>query len=250
MDHHELTGLRIHLPSPDCVVPVSECQDLEILNQLDGFNVQPRLSVPFDGPIDLSTVNSRSVFLLRLGPPQARENSRVGIDQIVWDPVGLTLHFQSDQMLDQHTRYALIVTNDVRDSHGLRVEESGLFAALRRNGASRYGRDVRKALVESREVGFSGDRIAAASVFTTESVTVALEQIRDQLVNLPCPPPISNCCRMGIGRCSGEPVEQVCFQSADRRATADAHPASCGHHRNLRQLRCEPVSLCNSHPER
>ncbi len=117
VDHHELTGLRIHLPSPDCVVPVSECQDLEILNQLDGFN-------------------------------------------------------------------ALIVTNDVRDSHGLRVEESGSFAALRRTGASRYGRDVRKALVESREVGFSGAScIAAASVFTTESVTVALEakQIRDQL---------------------------------------------------------------------
>jgi len=38
-----------------------------VLNTLDGFNLQPRLSIPFDGPIDVSTVTSVTIFLLSLG---------------------------------------------------------------------------------------------------------------------------------------------------------------------------------------
>ena len=37
-----------------------------MINTLDGFNLQPRLSIPFTGPIDVSTVSSRNVFLVRL----------------------------------------------------------------------------------------------------------------------------------------------------------------------------------------
>ena len=38
-----------------------------MINTLDGFNLQPRLSIPFDGPIDVNTVNSHNVFLVRMG---------------------------------------------------------------------------------------------------------------------------------------------------------------------------------------
>ena len=41
----------------------SDCADVAVLNTLDGFNVQPRLSIPFSGPIDVSTVSSDTVFL-------------------------------------------------------------------------------------------------------------------------------------------------------------------------------------------
>jgi hypothetical protein len=48
-DTTQNTGLRVNLPKPDCVARPNDCQDLDVINTLDGFNVQPRLSIPFDG---------------------------------------------------------------------------------------------------------------------------------------------------------------------------------------------------------
>src|SRR5713226_8919998 len=50
------TRRRVLLPMPDCAVRQSDCEDLSVINTLDGFNLQPRLSIPFDGRIDLRTV--------------------------------------------------------------------------------------------------------------------------------------------------------------------------------------------------
>src|SRR5262249_5838045 len=66
-DPSQNTGLRINLPKPECTVHASDCQDIDLLNELDGFNLQPRLSIPFSGPIDVSSVSSSTVFLVRLG---------------------------------------------------------------------------------------------------------------------------------------------------------------------------------------
>ena len=57
-DASQITGLRVDLPKPDCATRPSDCADVAVLDQLDGFNVQPRLSIPFSGPIDTSTVSS------------------------------------------------------------------------------------------------------------------------------------------------------------------------------------------------
>src|SRR4029453_19445804 len=51
-DSAQNTALRVNLPKPDCAVRRSDCEDIDVLNTLDGFNLQPRLSIPFDGPID------------------------------------------------------------------------------------------------------------------------------------------------------------------------------------------------------
>ena len=50
------TGRRVNLPYPDCTVRVSDCEDLDVINTLDGFGLQTRISIPFDGSIDPSTV--------------------------------------------------------------------------------------------------------------------------------------------------------------------------------------------------
>src|ERR1051326_9041000 len=71
-DSQQLTGLRVNVPLPNCATNPSDCADLTLLNQLDGFNPQPRLSVPFDGAIDVSTVNSNTVFLVQLPGPGLR----------------------------------------------------------------------------------------------------------------------------------------------------------------------------------
>src|SRR5436309_10882790 len=110
-DSHHNTRRRVKLPKPDCAARPSDCQDLDVINTLDGFNLQPRLSIPFSGPIDVATVKSRTVFLVRLSHHHSHGGDPIGINQIVWDPATNTLHAESDELLDQHTRYLLVVTD-------------------------------------------------------------------------------------------------------------------------------------------
>ena len=42
-----LTGLRVSLPTPDENEFRSDFDDIQVINTLDGFNIQPRLSIPF-----------------------------------------------------------------------------------------------------------------------------------------------------------------------------------------------------------
>jgi hypothetical protein len=201
-DHDNKTGLRVSLPKPDCAVRPSDCADINVINTLDGFNLQPRLSIPFSGPIDVSSVSSSTVFLVRLGDVQGgRSRHVVGINQVVWDPATNTLHAESDEFLDQHTRYLLVVTDGVRDSAGQPVQ-SGAFGGFvdgdrddddghdhDRDSDRRRHRDSDRRLAEYREelrdaledVRTRGRRIVAASVFTTQSATAVLEKIRQRI---------------------------------------------------------------------
>ncbi|PYN89324.1 MAG: hypothetical protein DMD87_06055 [Candidatus Rokuibacteriota bacterium] len=180
-DHDQNTGVRVNLPKPDCLVRRSDCDDINVINTLDGFNLQPRLSIPFSGPIDVSTVSSRTVFLVRLG----HSGDPVGINQIVWDPVANTLHAESDELLDQHTRYLLAVTDGVRDAEGHRVKGKAFedFIHGEKHGhdygsLGDYRRDLREAL---KRIEIHGHHVVAASVFSTLSVTAVLEKIRHQI---------------------------------------------------------------------
>src|SRR5258706_1625227 len=93
LDLRNNTLLRVNLPKPDCAVRVSDCADLDVINTLDGFNLQPWLSIPFSGPIDVTSVSSETVFLVRLGDALGGSGGEtVGINQIVWDPATNTLH--------------------------------------------------------------------------------------------------------------------------------------------------------------
>ncbi|MGH3849520.1 MAG: hypothetical protein ACRDRT_07450, partial [Pseudonocardiaceae bacterium] len=66
-DFTQNTFLRVHLPRPDCAARPSDCADIDVLNTLDGFNIQPRITVPFTGAIDVNTVTSDTVYLIDLG---------------------------------------------------------------------------------------------------------------------------------------------------------------------------------------
>src|SRR5207245_6099308 len=209
-DHDNKTGLRVSLPKPDCAVRPTDCADVDVINTLDGFNLQPRLSIPFSGSIDVSSVSSSTVFLVRVGDGHGRRSRHVvGINQVVWDPATNTLHAESDEFLDQHTRYLLVVTDGVLDSTGGPVR-GGAFADFldgHRDGdgdhdrdGDRHGdgdrdsdhrrhRDSDRRLAAYREelrdaledVRTRGRHIVAASVFTTQSATAALEKIRQQI---------------------------------------------------------------------
>src|SRR5262249_51007869 len=124
-DRTQNTGRRVNLPLPDPATHLSDYEDSQVLNTLDGFNMQPRLSIPFDGPIDVNSVSSSTVFQISLGDTLNHHDHGgqvVGINQVVWDVASTTLHVESNDLLDQHTRYALIVTNGIHDAQGNPVE--------------------------------------------------------------------------------------------------------------------------------
>jgi hypothetical protein len=191
------TNRRVNLPTPNCATRPSDCVDVAVLNQLDGFNIEPRISIPFDGAIDPATVNSNTVFLIRVEDttnPGSFNPQIIGINQVVWDTFTNTLFVKSDEQLNQHTTYLLIVTKGVHDSAGDPIEAGDSFVHFRRTLNFGQTKDpqlkiYRKALIDLLEddvlatlaPGLLSSDIAVASAFTTGSVTSTLEKIRDQI---------------------------------------------------------------------
>ncbi|HYS14912.1 MAG TPA: Ig-like domain-containing protein, partial [Burkholderiaceae bacterium] len=187
-DFTQRTFRRVKLPKPDCTVQVSDCADIDVINTLDGFNTQPRITVPFTGDIDVNSVNSDTVFLVNLGDTLTARGfgDRVGINQILWDPATKTLVFESDELLAEHSRYLLVVTNGVRDAAGHPIER-GSFGRFHHDlnfGQSRDAdeRDYRKSLLDGQHSARAPrERIVALSLFTTRTTTGTLETIRKQI---------------------------------------------------------------------
>ena len=190
-DSSQLTGVRIKLPKPDCSVQPSDCSDIDVLNTLDGFNMQPRLSIPFTSAIDPATVTSDTVFLFKLSCliSTCPGDSRIGINQVVWDPATNTLYAESDGLLDQDARYLLVVTNGVRDPSGERIDANQFRDVLHAGETNDPSETAyRQALLAALDqltdsTGMPPGQVAVASIFTTESATAVMEKIRDQLAD-------------------------------------------------------------------
>jgi hypothetical protein len=207
-DGSQKTGLRINLPLPDCGARPSDCGDLALIDTLDGFNLQPRVAIPFDGDIDPMSVNSSNVFFIELGDADFRHDGEwrhrrrprvIGVNQLVWDQASRVLAAESDEQLRQHTRYALIATSGVRAKSGAPIEASMAFRrfALAPHHDLFFGDDdlkcqfshdcklieYRKALIDALKAarGIGEGEVVGASLFTTQSVTATLESIRDQI---------------------------------------------------------------------
>ncbi len=188
VDFSQNTFKRVQLPKPDCAVRPSDCADIDVINTLDGFNTQPRITVPFTGAIDVTTVTSDTVFLVNLGDTLSGEDfgRRVGINQVTFDVAAKTLVFESDELLNEHSRYLLVVTNGVHDAAGDPIEGRG-FERFRNEPSDDEARDhdlmdYRKALTEGeRSARSTRHRIVALSLFTTQSISADLQKIHQQI---------------------------------------------------------------------
>jgi dienelactone hydrolase len=183
-DATQVTGLRVELPTPDCATRVSDCQDIAVLDTLDGFNVQPRISIPFSGPIDLSTVTSENIFLV--GP----DDRVIGINQAEWEPANDTLHVESNEQLAQDTTYLLVVTRGVHAADGSPLSVTDFRHNLNLGQTKdRAAAAYRKALIGALPMALAGGAdagdIADASLFTTQSINAISEKIRAQLQATP-----------------------------------------------------------------
>jgi hypothetical protein len=174
-DATQNTGRRVNYPLPDCAARPTDCNDLAMVNTLDGWGLQPRISIPFTGEIDPTTLNSNTVFLIDLPG-----GTRIGINQLIWDPATHTLHAESDEVLDQHHRYAVIVTNGVRDTSGKVVKAVSDFESMD-NVPAWYQARLTEAFDVARAQGLRKRDIVSASAFMTQSVTSVMERIRDSI---------------------------------------------------------------------
>lgn len=204
-DASQISQRRVALAKPDCAVYVSDCVDIEVLNQLDGFSISPRFTVPFETDIDPTSVDSTSIFVVRV---DQAGSERIGINQVVWDPPTKTLAFKSDQTLQESSRYMLVVTNGVRDARGQAIglgpwldRSTGLPLGPESPSDNGYRAQLRTAL---QALPAGGARPVAASLFSTQSVTADLVKI-NKSIKQSTPQPVD----FMIGRSAGTAVRAL-----------------------------------------
>ena len=110
-DDRQLTGRRVALPTGDCTT-VTVCGLATRLNQLDGFDLDPRLALDFAGPVDLDHVVAATT-LRRVGAPASEAS--IGIDRLVLDRATDTVYAHPVHQLQSGTTYRLRVSA----GHGL-----------------------------------------------------------------------------------------------------------------------------------
>ncbi|HEY2015037.1 MAG TPA: Ig-like domain-containing protein [Bryobacteraceae bacterium] len=178
-DPAQKTGLRIDIPVPDCASQYTACQEAALADQLDGFSIRARIRVRFSAAVKPETL-SGGVFLVALDnltqdePGTNQPGDRIAINQAVYDPATNTLYAKPDSVLDQHRRYALIVTDAVKDTAGNAVNSDAAYLACIQGGTP-YCAALAKALGG---INAAPQKIVAASIFTTMSATAWLEHAR------------------------------------------------------------------------
>lgn len=196
-DRRQRTGRRVALPRPDCRQAPSACDEVRLLDELDGFALAPRLALPFTGPVDPGSVSPRSVFLIHLGagPPEA-----VGVERVVWDPATATLYARPDALLEAETRYGLVVTRDLRDVRGRAVRAAPGFARrLVRAGSARSRDPLGELAGGLARRGLTSSDVVVGAAFTTLSVTGFLERVREGLDARPPAPAVVATTDAGAG---------------------------------------------------
>jgi hypothetical protein len=115
-DSNQVTGRRVNLPTADCAATgQSLCDDLALINQLDGFDIRPRVTLPFTGTVDLTTVTPTSVHIDGAG------GFTTGLVQITQDRTSGTVSGYPDKYLAQDTTYDLVVGSGIKASDGTAV---------------------------------------------------------------------------------------------------------------------------------
>lgn len=182
-DDRQETGLDVNLPdSANACDPASSpsvCSNTALLNQLDGFSVNPRIMVCFSAAVNPNTLKSG------IGLLPAAGGSAVRMNQIIFDPVSNCAFAKPNQVLVQDTEYLLVETNSVHDSTGAMVTRDDRFEACLKSSDA-YCAALSQALESVGQQPASAN-IVAASLFTTMSATSWQEKAQ-QFVDANEPP--------------------------------------------------------------
>jgi dienelactone hydrolase len=170
-DSQQKTGRRVNLPVQNCEAAPTACSDATMLNQLDGFSVEPRIRLCFSQPVTASTI-ADGVFLVGLH----RLTQIIRVGRVFVDPTTNCAAVKPESILEPGRQYAMFVTDSIRDAAGTPVTPSSEFKNSLKLGLGSYGYAVDSLLnlVNS----LFGQHIVGASLFTTMSATQWIQQAR------------------------------------------------------------------------
>jgi hypothetical protein len=175
------TGLQVNLPGSEdhCTSGIAlgspVCSNQTLLNQIDGFSVNPRLMVCFSGPVEIDTLSAGiSIVPVSLAGNNQHGIPAAGIGQIIFDRVTNCAYAKPSQVLAQDTQYLLVVTDSVKDAAGNSVGSDRAYGACLRKPSNGYCDQ----LADAANTTALPSNVVAASLFTTMTVTNWLEQAR------------------------------------------------------------------------
>jgi hypothetical protein len=117
-DASQLTGRRVNMPMSNCAVDVSKCDETALVNQLDGFDLDPNIKIGFSGPIDLAKVSRSTIYVQRLCFCRA---ARMPLVRLVWDAVNHNLYGHPKHLLRESSTYRITVTAGINGQSGTRT---------------------------------------------------------------------------------------------------------------------------------
>jgi hypothetical protein len=180
-DKTQKTGLVVQMPAkantcdplPALSAP-SVCSNVSLLNQLDGFSVNPRIMVCFSSPINPATLPTGIAIYPVSGGPA------LSINQVIFDPNGNCAFAKPNQVLNQQSQYLLTVISSVQDAGGQPVAPSTAYQNCL------AAPDAYCSALSAALKTLALKNVVAASLFTTMSATTWLVQARNA-VNLTPP---------------------------------------------------------------
>src|SRR4051794_9601634 len=117
-DKKQLTGRHVRIKHKRCTsATYSICDSYAQLSKLDGFDLQPRVTVPFTGTIKLDSVNDSDFFIAT-----TKGKFVSALRQLTWDPKTRTLAGISDKFLEERKTYTIRVTRGIRDARGRKIK--------------------------------------------------------------------------------------------------------------------------------
>ncbi len=104
-DASQLTGRRVALPLVNCTQRPTDCNTVRLLDQLDGFDIDPRLALTFDRSVDPQAVAAATSITADASP----HDDRIGVDRVVYDASTHSVYAHPARQLAPGRRYRLTV---------------------------------------------------------------------------------------------------------------------------------------------
>jgi hypothetical protein len=174
-DRRQLTGRRVSLPMPRCTEATrSTCDAVELLNTLDGFDLQPRVFLPFSDPVDVETLTPETFYVEGGG-------TRVGFQQLTVEPSTGRLAATTREQLREQTRYTLVLTRSVRSTEGRSLVREVRIPFTTMSGTTELDR-LRKALDDGSAYRQAGIPARTAS-FEQDGTTTVFPPTATELIS-------------------------------------------------------------------
>jgi len=101
-DSTQVTGRRVNIEPPTCAVAASDCADVALLNELDGFDLDPRIGIRVAGTPDLTTVTTADLYVqATAGGP------RIALNRLIMDAPRRTVFGHPETVLEPATEYRI-----------------------------------------------------------------------------------------------------------------------------------------------